>query len=65
MIDILENLIAIEESGQTDDDKLNKLYDNLCMVDYEREFLLPINSELTVKSIYFDSKKNMHIIEMV
>lgn len=64
MIDILENLIAIEESGQIDDDKLNKLYDNLCMVDYEREFLLPINSELIVKNIYFDSKKNMHIVEM-
>ncbi|AIX12071.1 RNA polymerase ADP-ribosylase [Citrobacter phage Moon] len=64
MIEILENLIAIEESGQTDDDKLNKLYDNLSIVDYEREFLLPISSELTVKNIYFDNKKNMHIIEM-
>lgn len=61
MCEILENLIE----NCDDDDELDKLYDNLGMVDYEREVFIPVSSEFTVKDINYCNKRNVHVITLI
>ncbi len=62
MCEILEKMI--EDCDEDNDELLDKLYDDLGMVDYEREFFIPMTAEFTIKSIEFLEDRGIHLIKI-
>lgn len=61
MTKVIQAAIEECESSEIEDyDNLDKLYDNLGMVDYEKEFFIDISKKYTIKSI--EKLKDIHLV---